>query len=772
MFGLLAPAALAGLALLSIPVLLHIFKPKKVRQTPFSSLRWLRASQHRMSRRIKWHQVLLFALRAGFIALIVLALAKPIVSFNREGNKADRFVIVDLSRSMDYRLNDDDMTPAEKARKLAGPLAGRVIAGDRTTVVLAGQDPQVLGPLVGDAGPYLARAASAKVEQADVSMTDALELIRPMVAGGDADRDVELFFVTDNHTQSWTQQQIARFDEAIERPIRVNIVDVGMEVAANAWIAEARIVRTGEAPRIRVQLGAAGPTPLTRTVRRLAIDGLPEDVKPVDITPGRATVIEFDLPKNFDLRGKVAEIQIEPSDGLASDDRYWVNLDRSGAMKVLVIEPETTQVVELQPGFHLRTALGALAATDEGSLILNRRLPTDVLAADLADADVIFMIDTPTLPESNLASLEQRVREGAGLVVFLGGSIDTEFYNTKMHQPLRPTDSLLPVTLGDRIQLAGDASPTIAQVNQRHPMFARLLDPIYGDLSQVRFTSYYQINQTNAGDDVQSPAWIGQQQPAMIEHQFGAGRVVLMNTTANDAWSDLPRRKSFVPLLDRMLGYLASGPRRGSFGIGQPITLPLPAVAEGQVQVLDPDGAVTPSAVRELSGKRYVQIEGLDVPGAYRVSYVTSLGEGGYPFVVQPGGDDSLMNRADADTLKAWWGDAKVTFIRPDPQTAEIDLQDTRLMLEPWMIGLALACLLAEMFFVHWLCPKVNPSVVSHSVVAHHGFFAGGEAGESEGRAKDDSSTATGGGTPAVQMTPKKPVPHVAMKKKEKTSST
>ena len=65
MLNLLAPYALWGLALLSIPVAVHIFRPRKVRQTPFSSLRWLHRTQQRLSRRIKWHQVFLFLLRAA-----------------------------------------------------------------------------------------------------------------------------------------------------------------------------------------------------------------------------------------------------------------------------------------------------------------------------------------------------------------------------------------------------------------------------------------------------------------------------------------------------------------------------------------------------------------------------------------------------------------------------------------------------------------------------------------------------------------------------------
>src|SRR5436190_23113444 len=103
MIGFLTPAALFGLGLLAIPIILHIFKPRKVRQTPFSSLRWLRASQHRISRRIRLHQILLFLLRAGFVTLIVLALAKPIFSSRAGSGAADRIVVLDVSRSMGYQ---------------------------------------------------------------------------------------------------------------------------------------------------------------------------------------------------------------------------------------------------------------------------------------------------------------------------------------------------------------------------------------------------------------------------------------------------------------------------------------------------------------------------------------------------------------------------------------------------------------------------------------------------------------------------------------------
>src|ERR1700685_2159009 len=102
----LAPFALIGVLLLFIPIVVHLFKPRKMRETPFSSLRWLKVTHQRLSRRMQWHQWLLFLLRAGCILLLVLALSKPLIGNWGAGPPTDRFVIIDVSRSMGYQMPD------------------------------------------------------------------------------------------------------------------------------------------------------------------------------------------------------------------------------------------------------------------------------------------------------------------------------------------------------------------------------------------------------------------------------------------------------------------------------------------------------------------------------------------------------------------------------------------------------------------------------------------------------------------------------------------
>jgi hypothetical protein len=278
-----------------------------------------------------------------------------------------------------------------------------------------------------------------------------------------------------------------------------------------------------------------------------------------------------------------------------------------------------------------------------------------------------------------------------------------------------------------------------------------MLDPIYGDLAQTRFDAYHRMQIGDSRKDASIIATINGEAPALVEHHLGAGRVLIFNTTANDLWSDLPRRKSYLPLLDRMLRYLSGGPRRGTFVVGDVVTMPLPLeAADATVTVTTPDAQTLQPMLRDAGTRRMMQVDDLRMPGIYTVNYVGPEGsdvEGQFPFVVLPSTSDSGFTLADPEALKAWWAPAEFSMVRPDTATGRINVASTRWYLEPWLVFIACLCLLAEMFFVHWLCPKVNPAVTGHSSVAAHGFFRGGMPGGGVGGDKNNSSTAAQAGT-------------------------
>src|SRR3954467_4235771 len=75
--GLLAPAFLAGLLAVAIPVIVHMIHRERRETIAFPSLMFLRKIPYRSVRRQKLRHLLLLALRCLALAIIAAAFARP-----------------------------------------------------------------------------------------------------------------------------------------------------------------------------------------------------------------------------------------------------------------------------------------------------------------------------------------------------------------------------------------------------------------------------------------------------------------------------------------------------------------------------------------------------------------------------------------------------------------------------------------------------------------------------------------------------------------------
>jgi hypothetical protein len=725
MFTLLAPLALAAAALLAIPVIIHLLKPKRVRTMPFSSLRWLRASQHKLSRRIQWHQILLFLLRAAFLTALVLALAKPILSTGGKRAFTERFIVLDVSRSMSYEQPGKD-TPFQHGKKIARALLAEGLPGDRATVLLTATKTVALGPLAEDPTRYVARLEAARAGLADTDLTSALGVIRPMLVNPRPNARAEVVFITDNPQGGWAQGGIAAFTDGLTLPVTVKVFDVSPSAPRNAWIAGARLVEAGGRSLLQVRVGSSGNEAQERTVRVKQLPGLGNVWQKFALAPGAFAEVNLPVPADYDFSGKVAELVLEPRDALPDDDQFWLNLDARAAVRVLMVEPETTQVESLQPGHHLRAALGVIGQGEGGAIQITRRRPEAVAPADFATADVVVLANVGQLSDERLLALEQRIRSGAGLLLFLGPAVQPAFYNTKLHNPQRPTESLLPRPLQQPAHAAARGElARLTRIEWSHPLLAPLFDPTFGDFARLRARSFYLLGDAPPGDASQVLAWFEDAAPALIEHAFGAGRVLFVNSTANDEWSDLPRRNSFVPLLDQALNRLAGSRLNRNFNTGEMVALAVPGVGKNATaNITTPSGRTVTPVIQQFDAQTIVRLDSADEAGVYALHARGAAGAAELKFVVHPGRGDSVVAKMDASTLRSWWGPTPFEVIHPDPaEKPEQTVATGRVLLWPWFFGLAALALLAEMYFVHRLCPVMNPAV-AHSTVAQHGLLA------------------------------------------------
>ena len=698
----LAPFALIGSLLMIIPILAHLFKTRKMKQTPFSSLRWLKETRQRLSRRIQWHQWLLFLLRAGCLLLLVIALAKPLMGGGGSGRPTDRVIILDTSRSMGYRMPESP-SALERAQDLAGRIAQTGRAGDRTALILAGASSKLAAPLDADGSPGVAAIQASRPDLADGSLSAALPVVRSILTQS-AERDVEIVFLTDNLKARWQQQSIQAFLKDLPKTPQVKIIDVGAGSANNAWIADARLLHFGAEERwITVEIGCVGEA-RARSVRLTGIAGAQDEVREIALKHGQVTRVHFELAAGLNLQGHVVELRLEPADALPSDDSYWLNLDASLALNVLLVEPDAAGPDGRAICVFLQAAMDALGASKNQALAVTRRTHISLTGSDIPKADVILLAGAPELTDAALEAIETRVRGGAGLGLFLGPRLNNAFYQQKLHRPHQPGESLLPMIWnGD----ATDGKPgMLTNIRWTHPILAPLQDPILSDITRSQFRRHYPLAARPA-KNATVLARFDDEAPALIEHPFGAGRVLTFNTSANDEWSDWPRSKSFLPFVDRLLTHLSASGRQRSFTVGEAVTLPLPSrQGSADVIVVAPSGAKLSPRQLAVRGQTLLHLDEVSEAGVYRIE-----GSDKKPlaFTVNTPRGDSPLSPMDAKALAEWWSPVVPEMLSAESAGQRLETPSRAWPVWPALVLFAGMLLVAETVYVHRLCPRANP---------------------------------------------------------------
>ena len=159
--GFLTPAFLAGLALLAIPVLVHLTNRPRRETVPFPSLMFLQRIPYRSVRRQSLRHWLLFAMRCLAFVLLALAFARPF--FGGRGQAATalagakvRVVLLDRSYSMGYSGRwARALEAARRAVTEPGPQ-------DRVALVLFDRAPESSGEPSADRSAVLAALAAAR----------------------------------------------------------------------------------------------------------------------------------------------------------------------------------------------------------------------------------------------------------------------------------------------------------------------------------------------------------------------------------------------------------------------------------------------------------------------------------------------------------------------------------------------------------------------------------------------------------------------------------
>ena len=532
----LAPAFLAGVIAVAIPVWLHLARQNRVPVVPFSAVRFIPAApvEQRATRRLR--DLVLLAVRVAAIVLLALAFARPFLAASAEPSPVT-VVLVDVSASMGGPRFAD-------ARRLARAVIDAAPAGHR--VAVASFDRRGNSVLAPQSSRGAAHAAIDRLVPGfgPTRYAAGIATAAGLVGGAPG----HIVIVTDRQLAGWAGEGAAPVPPgvdvewvAVDAPER-NIAVT--DVTVRAGRPRATIVNTGRvAVESVVTLAATARDEAARA--ELA-------TRSVRIVPGETQVVEFDaaVPSSGSI-----EVAADDPDGVPADDVRHLSLDPLPQARVLVV---TSGLDEHAEAFYLQHALEAGGGTGHPLVrVVGGTTLRDGFADALEDVDVAVLLSTRGIERSGPDAIRGFRARGGGTLLVAGPTAEPGVLADMLDAGAA---RVLPASAGTQAMVVSDS---------RHPVMASL-GALAGALGTVRVSRTILIDAA----DTTNLARFTSGAPAFVERRSvnpKEGRTLLLATDVGNAWNDLALHPAFVPLVHEVVAHLArpSGTKR-EYLVGEP----------------------------------------------------------------------------------------------------------------------------------------------------------------------------------------------------------
>ena len=694
-FALVSPLLFwAGAALVSVPIVIHVLNRRRFRVVPWAAMEFLLRAMKKNRRRLRFEQLLLLATRCLVLLLAGLALSRPLGCQNSSwadlvGRRTGLHVfVIGNGYSMAYQADRAGAkTHLDQAKIIARALIRRLSSGGESVAIVTASSPpaQIIASPIYDL--KAAEDAVNRIEQS-YGATDeagALALARDIARREPVNSNKSLYLIDDSTGVAWQTQgevigQLGReLGELYKSGItHFNLGKPGQWNQAVVDLAPADSLVTSRFPANMVaDVRGYGPCP-TEPRMVLKLDG-------VALAPGVINVkaTAAPSPQTITANGLSPGIHVFTA-SLTSDDRLPIDdvryrvVNVVGQIKVLIVEGERGVGGQGSSGAFLDAALnptGYAASNDSKSAgyVATERI-SDLEWGDkvLSDYRCICLCGVGQIQETQAAQLEQFVRQGGTVMVFMGDPVTAENYNATLYK-----HHLLPGPLTKRIVVSGDQTPRRFDFDPHRPLNRLLADfqnQEQTGMDSAEVYSYWQMDlpANSPAERVLNflpPAGTANQpeDPAITVHSLGAGQVVFYATSAdpNAEWTTFMPHPAYPALMHMLL----LGTTRGNdswmnVGVNHSLRIPPSIRLTGAPVLRDGNQTEYPmelETVTDAASAYFGQSEYVSKPLAKPGIYSLWTGADGYKIAVNvPAAEEADVRTIDDAQVRKSLGDIEM----------------------------------------------------------------------------------------------------------------
>jgi hypothetical protein len=458
----------------------------------------------------------------------------------------------------------------------------------------------------------VARQALAELEPqaGGAPLVQALE--RAAQAASESDLPQTALYVASDFQASTLGDSL---EAALPDDLPVQLLPVDTRRQSNVGIADvtvtSRIAEAGQPVQLEATLVNHGPDALNDYVASVYLAGERVAQATTTLEPGLNTTVSFTVTPQE--RGWLGGAVATEDDDFPADDRHHFTLHVPEERRVLRVRGEG------QDPRYVDLALSSEMIADRIALRATSIPEQDLASAELGRYDAVLLVGPRSLSSGEVEALARYVNRGGGLLLFPNAQARPDDYNALLGAVGAGSVRGFSGALG-----ADRTVASFGRVDLAHPLFEGVFQQRGEEEASVEQPDlHYTLNVRPSGQSGQSLIELSNGRPFLHEVRHGSGRFLLMAVAPTRAWSDLPVRGLFVPLLYRSVYYLSASTSVAGEQLvaGRPAELRVGGVAPtASLRLVGPGGLEVTPEQRNLFGATLLQVDAsLTTPGLYDV---------------------------------------------------------------------------------------------------------------------------------------------------------
>jgi hypothetical protein len=595
--------ALAGLACIAVPILVHLLMRRRRRPILWAAMRFVLEAVRKQRRRLRLEQLLLLAARCILVALIALAIGRPIIG--RASTLAGRaavtvYLLVDDGLTSSARDADASTTALERHKAAATDLLKQLdqTAGDRVglislagparaVVVPASADVAAVGEILKDLAPTDSPAdlpgavaiLSAAIEAAPAAGRTMIVVLSDFLTGSaDISRKLGEFSRAGSELTILATEPAPRGVDNVTltavtplRPVLIAGPDTSTRTSTRVSLRRSGPgVGTAALSSVRLRLQAPGdPSPLSQAQQTIRW------------TPGQtSTEVAADLelpPRRSGTLTLTASLDEDPVPG---DNTWRRTLEVRQTLRLGLVAPRRLGggsrpgVQQFEPADWIRVALDPAAGERPVAARTAREIelveidPPSIDPARLSDLDGLILVRPDAVTEAGWRHVRTLADVGGLIVITPPANVTVHLWTDAMTRALGLDWTLareaitLPEGIGlasdpDRARRAGESGDLLAVIDSELPDLAKPIHvfralPVHAPPETAARTGTLLTLADGTPFLVTSRPVARSDNPA-DDAVEGRGLVVYLAAPPAFDWTDLQARPLMVPLMQEIV---------------------------------------------------------------------------------------------------------------------------------------------------------------------------------------------------------------------------